>query len=377
MDPISCLVMQRAFDIYQKRHTGPVLADWMQSPVEPKQASPVTSVSRPAKEVQGHQAVSGQTRTPTESVAPPTGLPHQTHGQLQSQTAQMLFSAAASTASRMHSQEVPTQPVVKLSPGKVYTWRHPSQQGLPDEGPPSHPIIKMSPGSVHVTSFHQSQQGLHSQETLAQARLQAAHSSQAALPVQAGASAAVAHAEQQIPPLTEIAHKAQTALLASMQQPAVSEACPVQPIQQQQHSVQAHKSQQTGQGTPREQSAHAPQQEAQPLQRPQASGQDAGSAAPGLHPQQEQQRSHAQANGHNEGLLAGARRGSWSSTEGDDDFANWEQHILASAVPEPSGADAEQQNAGNNGLRAASNPPQAKQRDVCQGLEQEACILSR
>ena len=192
---------------------------------------------------------------------------------------------------------------------------------------------------------------------------QPAHSLWALLPVQAGTRAAAARSEQQGPPLTEIAQKAQIALQASMQQPAVSEACPAQPSQQQHNRVQAPTPQQTGQPFARDRSSHAPQHEhdaqemRQEVQIPPASGREAGSAAPGLGRHQEQQRPHAQANVHVEGIT-GARQGSWSSSEGDDDFADWEQHILASAAPEPAGADAEQQDAGTSGLPAALSLPE-------------------
>ena len=282
----------------------------------------------------GHQAARGQMRTPPQSVALPTALPHQSHGQLQPQAAQQLFGGAASTASRPHSHEVLT-----------------------------HLLADLYPGKAHVTGQHQSQQGLHSQETSGQPLSQPAHSLGAVLPAQAGASATAARSEQHGSPLPVIAHKAQTGLQASMQQPTVSEACLVQHSQQEQHRVQAPTGPQTGQHFLTERSAQPPQQQQQhaqelqqPLQVPQALGQDAGSAAPEMDQQREQPRPHAQEDGHDEGV-AGGMQGSWSSTEGDDDFADWEQHILASAAPEPAGADVEQQDASMRDFRGASMPP--------------------
>ena len=313
----------------QKQYAGPAFADWTQSPVEPNQVLPVIAVRGPA-EVLGHQAVQGHKRTPPQMLTMPTGLPHHADGQPQPQAAQKLFDAAASTTSCLHPQGVPTHPIRKLSAGTVYV----------------------------TTGHHHSQQNVPPQVTSAQPLLQPAHSLAADSSGQAGATAAAARSEQQGSQLTETAHKAQPVLHASMQRPAVSEACPAQPSQHQQHRVQTPTAQQTGQHLLREQSTQPPQHQQttlelrQQLQIPQASGRDAGSAAPGLSQQQEQQRPHAQANGHGEGM-AEAEQESWSSTDNDDDFADWEQHILASAVPEPAGAGTEQQSAGESGLRAA------------------------
>ena len=292
----------------------------------------MTAVKGPA-EVLDYQAAEGHMSAPPRMLTMPMGLPHQAHVQLQPQAAQKLFGAATSTASCLHPQRGPTQRIIKLSPGTVYV----------------------------TTGHHESQQSVPPQETSAQPLSQPAHSSAAESSGQAGASAAAARSDQRGPPLTETAHKAQPALHASMQRPAVSEVCPAQPSQQQQHRVQTPNAQQTGQHALREQSTHPTQHQQntqelrQQLRIPQPSGQDAGSAAPGLHQQQEQQRPHAQANGHGEGM-AEAEQESWSSTDGDDNFADWEQHILASAVPEPAGAGTEQQ-AGKSGLRAASKLP--------------------
>ena len=295
----------------------------------------MTAVRGPAK-VLDHQAAEGHMSAPPRTLTTPIGLPHQAHVQLQPQpqAAQKLFGAAASTASCLHSQGVPTQRIIKLSPGTVYV----------------------------TTGHHQSQQSVPPQETSAQPLWQPAHSLAADLSGQAGANAAAARSEQRGPPLTETVHKAQPALHAGMQRHAVSEGCPAQPSQHQQHRVQTPTAQQTGQHLLREQSTHPPQHQQntqelwQQLQVPQPSRRDAGSAAPGLRQQQEQQRPHANANGHAEGM-AEAEQESWSSTDSDDDFADWEQHILASAAPEPAGAGAEQQSAGKSGLKFASKLP--------------------
>ena len=277
----------------------------------------------------GHQAAREPTSASPQQVASPNGVPHHVNGRMQPQAAQKLDRLAASTALRLRAQG------------------------------PTHVIRKMSPGTVYVTAgHHESQQILPPQETSAQPLLQPAHSLVADSSGQASASAAAARSEQQGFPLLETAHKAQPALHASMQRPAVSEACPAQPSQHQQHRVQPPIAQPTGQHFSREQSTHPPQHEQktqevrQQPQNSQASGRDTCSAAPGLHQEEKQQRPHARANGHGEGM-AEAEQESWSSTDGDDDFADWEQHILASAVPEPAGAGTEQQSAGESGLRGA------------------------
>ena len=293
----------------------------------------------------GHQAAREPTSAPPQQAALPNGVPRHVNGQMQPQPAQKLNGAAASTALRPHAQGS------------------------------THLIRKLAPGTVYVTSgHHQFQQSMPPKEFSAQPLSQPAHSLVAESSGQAGASAAAAQSEQQGPPLTETAYKAQPALHASMQRPAVPEACPAQPSQHQQPMVQTPTAQQTGQHLSREQSTHPPQHQQntqelrQQLQVPQASGRDAGSAAPGMSQQQEQQRPHAQANGRAEGM-AEAKQESWSSTDGDDDFADWEQHILASAAPEPAGAGTEQQSGGKSGL-SCLKAPHAYQQNVCQDAAQ-------